>query len=498
MAAATVVAGGDPEHILWHCRLGHPSEGALAKLVGADAVTGLERVRKGGLANVLCAACVKGKAHRSAIGRSKMSERAKATRPLGRAHSDVKGPLPESIGGKRYLHIIADEKTRHVWGWCHRHKSDTAGKVIEWRRAVATQQPEPLSEFHSDSGGEFINGELRADFTNAGVTHTTTVPGTSAHNGISERLLRTLMDTACTMMEGAGAPPECWARGGHGRHPRPQPHCPATGWGTTPAQLWHRAGAKPGVEHLRVWGCDAWMHVPAGDRSKIDSKARLLMFVGYDAVRLQGYRLLDVETRRVVVSRDVRFDEQSRTQAALLKAQQEGPEQGALSFRQSFQQQTPEDEVRFVEMLSLEEFRQRRSGGWRCIPKGCQRRYRSRAERSRRLPPEQHAAALPPAAGPAKAAKVVRFVLDGVPLGTTSADVADGSSAPQGDGGGAPLPPPSAAIEPQTEEPRRAAHQAAASTVGGRRRRIGAACMRCGGDERRSSHLRRGHGVPGP
>lgn len=42
--------------------------------------------------------------------------------------------------------------------------------------------------------------------------------------------------------------------------------------GMTPYEAWH--SEKPKVEHLRVFGCAAYAHIPKDERSKFDSKAR--------------------------------------------------------------------------------------------------------------------------------------------------------------------------------------------------------------------------------
>ena len=39
----------------------------------------------------------------------------------------------------------------------------------------------------------------------------------------------------------------------------------------TPYEVW--SGQKPSVAHLRVFGCEAFMHVPKEKRSKLDNKA---------------------------------------------------------------------------------------------------------------------------------------------------------------------------------------------------------------------------------
>jgi hypothetical protein len=40
-------------------------------------------------------------------------------------------------------------------------------------------------------------------------------------------------------------------------------------------------GQKPNVKHLRVFGCEAYAHVPKDERKKLDSKARKCVFLGY-------------------------------------------------------------------------------------------------------------------------------------------------------------------------------------------------------------------------
>jgi len=40
----------------------------------------------------------------------------------------------------------------------------------------------------------------------------------------------------------------------------------------TPFQSWF--GRKPGVNHLKVFGCEAYAHVPKEKRKKLDSKTQ--------------------------------------------------------------------------------------------------------------------------------------------------------------------------------------------------------------------------------
>ena len=75
----------------------------------------------------------------------------------------------------------------------------------------------------------------------------------------------------------------------------------------TPLRVW--SGKKPDVSHLKVFGCMAYGHVPDAQRQKFGKKAMELGFVGY-STQSKCYRLLDEETSRIYVWKDVVFIEQ--------------------------------------------------------------------------------------------------------------------------------------------------------------------------------------------
>jgi hypothetical protein len=56
----------------------------------------------------------------------------------------------------------------------------------------------------------------------------------------------------------------------------------------TPQEVW--IGKKPSLTHLKVFGCDAYVHVPKENRSKLDKKAEKCIFIGYK-YGLKGYKL---------------------------------------------------------------------------------------------------------------------------------------------------------------------------------------------------------------
>ena len=74
----------------------------------------------------------------------------------------------------------------------------------------------------------------------------------------------------------------------------------------TPYEVWH--GVKPIVEHLKVFGSICHAHVSEMKKNKMDHKSEICIFVGYNN-NTKGYRVFNVNNNKLVVSRDVKVDE---------------------------------------------------------------------------------------------------------------------------------------------------------------------------------------------
>ena len=59
-----------------------------------------------------------------------------------------------------------------------------------------------------------------------------------------------------------------------------------------------------------MFGCDAYVHVPKEQRTKLDFKSKRCIFLGYGEDQY-GFRLWDPVVQKVVRSRDVIFNEKS-------------------------------------------------------------------------------------------------------------------------------------------------------------------------------------------
>ena len=134
-----------------------------------------------------------------------------------------------------------------------------------------------------------------------------TVPRSPQQNGVAERKNRTILNMARSMLKSKKLPKEFWAEAVacavylSNRSPT------RSVWGKTPQEAW--SGRKPGISHLRVFGSIAHVHVPDKKRTKLDDKSESFIFIGYDA-NSKGYKLFNPNNKKVVISRDVVFDEE--------------------------------------------------------------------------------------------------------------------------------------------------------------------------------------------
>ena len=76
--------------------------------------------------------------------------------------------------------------------------------------------------------------------------------------------------------------------------------------GGIPEVVW--SGKKISYDHLRTFGCEAYVKIPNVKRNKLDVKSRRCAFIGYGGDDL-GYRVWNPIEKKTIKSRDVIFCE---------------------------------------------------------------------------------------------------------------------------------------------------------------------------------------------
>ena len=193
---------------VWHHRYGHLNVRNLKKLANEQLVNGLNCDDVSGEME-FCESCVQGKIHRTPFqtGGGKRAEV-----PLGLVHSDVCGKInSKSLGGAEYFLTFVDDKTRYVWVYILKHKSQVFKCFQEWKSMVERSTGHKLITLRSDNGGEYTSVEFQSYLMKEGIKHELTVPRSPEQNGVAERLNHTLVESVRSMLIGAHLPQRFWA-----------------------------------------------------------------------------------------------------------------------------------------------------------------------------------------------------------------------------------------------------------------------------------------------
>ena len=127
-------------------------------------------------------------------------------------HSDVCGPMPtDSIGGNKYYVTFIDDFSRCCAVSFLKSKSEVPDKFKEYEARVVNDCGKGIWTLRSDNGGEYLSKEFRSYLKSKGIHHELTVPHSPEQNGVAERMNRTLMETARSMMAHADLPEKYWA-----------------------------------------------------------------------------------------------------------------------------------------------------------------------------------------------------------------------------------------------------------------------------------------------
>lgn len=299
--STALYASRTPDVETWHRRLGHCNVGAIVDMAKQGAAEGMTINLSSSPPR--CNPCILGKQTRSPVSKVREGEKAKV--PLERVFVDLCGPIrPVSSSGHLYSMNVIDDCTSYVWSLPLKSKGDAATILQKWYRVVENQSGYRLKTIVSDNG-ELVSNSMADWCAQLGIDHRRTAPYTSAQNGRAERLHRTLLDKARTMLISCKAPAELWDE-----------FCATAAYltnltsssslhGRTPFELWF--GRRPSLSHLREIGCRAFALIQTSN-PKVFARSRPCILIGYSP-HSKAYRLWDPSTGRVFNSFHVTFVE---------------------------------------------------------------------------------------------------------------------------------------------------------------------------------------------
>jgi transposase InsO family protein len=316
------------ESQLWHQRCGHLSYQTLSKLFSSNGqhyVDGLNGVKlSAGTDHSKCEACLIGKQNRKQF--KSHSSAPPITSVLDMVCADIAGPIRArsvndddqitipSLGHYKYLLVTIDVYSHKHFGRLLKQKSESAGELIKLIKLLQTSTERKVKVFHSDGGGEFKSTEFINYLVDNGTEQTFTTPNTPQHNGTVERANRTIFEMVRSMLAHAKLPPAFWGAASLAAI-HIMNHTMVRNDNKTAEELFTKL--KPNIKLLRVFGCNAYIHVHDQNRVKLDDKSEPGIMIGYG--KLFGcYVVLRCKDHSLIVTRDVEFDESLFTHAAEL------------------------------------------------------------------------------------------------------------------------------------------------------------------------------------
>jgi hypothetical protein len=187
-----------------------------------------------------------------------------------------------------------------------KEKSEASEIFKNFKALVEKESGCIIQCLRSDRGGEYTSHDFNEFCNTQGIKRQLTAAYTPQQNGVSERKNRTLLNIVISLLSCKNVPKRFWPE--------------ALKWATyvmnrsptvsvkniTPEEAW--SGIKPSVHHFRVFGCLAYAHIPDSQRKKLDNKSIKCVHLGLSD-ESKAYKLYDPAQRKIIVSRDVIFDE---------------------------------------------------------------------------------------------------------------------------------------------------------------------------------------------
>ena len=284
----------------WHKKLGHLSFEGMKILKGIS--EGLDFTEED-LKNIeeTCETCMKAKQARAPFKGSGMQTKTK--RALEIVHSDICGPVEVSTwDNKKYILTMLDDYTHFAVIYLLKNKFEVADKIKEYVKFAEARWNLKMAKLRCDNGREYVNKNLQSWCTKNGIEMDLTIPYSPQLNGKAERLNRTLLEKIRALLLESGMKKEMWGEAAYTATYLLN-RSPTKLLDITPYEMWNRK--KPDLNLLKLFGCTAHAKV-LGTLKKLDNRSRKLVFVGYSP---KGYRLWDTKKRKIILSRDVKFEE---------------------------------------------------------------------------------------------------------------------------------------------------------------------------------------------
>ena len=182
-----------------------------------------------------------------------------------------------------------------------KQKSDVAIVIPKFFHLISTQFTAKIKTFRFDNARELAFTEF---FNEKGVLHQYSCVDTPQQNSVVERKHQHLLNVARALYFQSRIPIQFWSECILtttflvNRTPSPLIN------NKTPYEMLYKTTVD--YSNFRVFGCLAFASILTAHRTKFQPRSRVCVLIGYTP-GIKGYKLYDIQSRQIFVSRDVVF-----------------------------------------------------------------------------------------------------------------------------------------------------------------------------------------------
>ncbi len=299
------------ERLLWHQRLGHPSDYYLTNahkhIKGVPKFSHMVPILEN------CPTCLRAKLAKQPAGPHTTRT---ATAPfqglsIDFSFSGTRSKNPDhdddflGLNGESCWILISDHFTRYLVGDTRVNK----GSPLNWlRHFLEKHSPDCADKYVVlDQGGElYHNPAVIKLFRHFKYEIRPTGADASNQNGPVERAHRTIADAVRSFLYGANLPVRFWPYAFH-HYIRIKNSMPSRDQEESPLKM--AFGKTDDFTHFRTFGCRVYVRPPGQRPGKFRTNPRKGIFLGFLPHTTQNILWYDEETHRVKIAKHVRFDE---------------------------------------------------------------------------------------------------------------------------------------------------------------------------------------------
>lgn len=232
----------------------------------------------------------------------------RADMPFDLIHIDTWGPYKVNTRGLfKYFLTVVDDHTRYTWLFLMKNKSDYASCIQNFCKYVHTHfVGATVKSIRSDNAPEFADATCTQFYRSSGIVHQKSCVNRPQQNARVERKHRQILEIARCLKFQSGLPLSYWGE-----------------FVMTATYLINRLPTQAlnhkipyeilyndpvAFEDLRAFGCLTLASNPSQTHDKFDPRAVPYVMIGYPPNQ-KGYKLLNLTTMQMFVTRDVIFHE---------------------------------------------------------------------------------------------------------------------------------------------------------------------------------------------